>query len=172
MLAEFWKIILSCLSSPCPALSAVWPPARGRQKIWTIRRSSWPCKMPRWLPGTRSDRASTAAATSSTASLFAYQVKALALIVALPRLFVSLMLISIMCSGMMQVLLISCRPTMPATFAASSRLCLKSWQPSVIRMTTTSKRKVKNMSWIYDMFQSNVLTSLIKSWEKLNTAEV
>lgn len=40
--------------------------------------------MPRWLPGTRSDHASTAAATSSTASLFAYQVRALTLYITLP----------------------------------------------------------------------------------------
>lgn len=40
--------------------------------------------MPRWLPGTRSDHASTAAVTSSTASLFAYQVEALTLHVTLP----------------------------------------------------------------------------------------
>lgn len=40
--------------------------------------------MLRWQPGIRSDHASTAAATSFTASLFAYQVKALTLYVALP----------------------------------------------------------------------------------------
>lgn len=43
-----------------------------------------PCRMPKWLPGTRSDHAFTAAATSSTAFLFAYQVKPLSLCITFP----------------------------------------------------------------------------------------
>lgn len=70
-----------------------------------------------------------------------------------PSITLSLMLISIMCSGVMQVLQISCRPTMLVTYAASSRLCSKSWQPSVSRVTLINKRKVRNLSWIYTMFQ-------------------
>lgn len=117
--------------------------------IWTIRRSSSPFEMPRWLPGTRSDRASTAAVTSSTASLFAYQVGALALCVTLrPSLRLS-------CASprdafcVMQALQISCRPTTRVTYAASSRLCLKSWQPNVTRVKTINKRKVRKTFWIY-----------------------
>lgn len=139
------KSIMLCPVSLPLVLSAVWPPAQGCLTTWTIRRSSSPCEMPRWLPGTRSDHASTAAVTSSTASLFAYQVEALALYVALPPS------LHLSCTSphyafcVIQVLQISCRPTMRATYAASSRLCLKSWQPNVNRVTTINKRKVRKV---------------------------
>lgn len=44
----------------------------------------------------------------------------------------------------MQVSLISCRPTTPATSGASSRRFLKSWQQSASKGTTTSKKRVRN----------------------------
>ncbi|MEQ2204479.1 hypothetical protein XENOCAPTIV_013692 [Xenoophorus captivus] len=49
----------------------------GLQRTWTSRRPGWPCRMPRWQRGTRSGPGFTAAVTSSTVSLFAYQVKEL-----------------------------------------------------------------------------------------------
>lgn len=70
-------------------------------------------------------------------------------------------------SGAMQVLQISSRPTMLVTFAASSRLCSKSWQPSVSRVMMISKRKVRNASWIYvlrKLSQFNVPKHWRRSW--------
>lgn len=57
--------------------------------------------------------------------------------------FSFLVLISVTSFGAMKVLQISCRPTMQVICGASSRLCLKSWQPNVNRETTINKRKVK-----------------------------
>lgn len=51
----------------------------------------------------------------------------------------------VICLFVIQVLLINCRQTMLATFAASSRLYLKSWQLSLSKETTIHKRKVRNM---------------------------
>lgn len=115
--------------------------------------------MPRWLPGTRSDHASTAAVTSSTASLFAYQVEALTLHVTLPPTLRLSRTSPHYAFCVMQVLQISCRPTTRVTYAASSRLCLKSWQPNVNRVTTINKRKVRKSLGYMLQFQYSLCFS-------------
>lgn len=79
-------------------------------------------------------------------------IKALILDSLSTHLFFSLGLISILCFCVMQVLLISFRPTMRVTFAASSRLFLKSWQPSVRKETMISRRKVRKVFFDYEIF--------------------
>lgn len=77
-----------------------------------------------------------------------------------------LVLISVTSFGAMKVLQISCRPTMQVTCAASSRLCLKSWQPNVSRVTTINKRKVgEHLGSIYMyMFFFNILFKKQHIW--------
>lgn len=48
-----------------------------------------------------------------------------------------------------QVLPISYRPTTPATFVASSRLCSKSWRPRLSRGIMTSRRKARTRLLTY-----------------------
>lgn len=83
-----------------------------------------------------------------------------------------LVLISVTSSGAMKVLQISCRPTMQVTCAASSRLCLKSWQQNVSRVTMINKRKVRAcLGCIYvDVFSISCLRNniLVNSADNTN----
>lgn len=65
-------------------------------------------------------------------------------------------------SAAMQVLQISCRPTMQVTCAASSRLCLKSWPPSVSRLRMIKKRMVKPLFGFINVLHVSFFHYLLK----------
>lgn len=118
------------------ALWAAWPPAQPRPKNRIIRRTSWLCTRLSSPPGTGSAPASTAAVTLSIDSLSVYQVKSSLL----PHVTSLVPLAECFVLRVMQVSLINCRLTTLVTYAASWRLFLKSWQPSVNKETMAIKK--------------------------------